>query len=142
MGSSSTAFVCCCSEAIINACLSACGRDFLMASGGRRCCKEQQSGIVFGVKWQQRSGAFMHGKQATVASFFLNQTLKLVMKVTTVSHVMITDMKEEKPKEFTLVFAVKQTHSSVTQRAVSYFIQSRLCSTATLLCFTVSELIQ
>lgn len=68
MGSSSTAFVCCCSEAIINACLSGRGREFLRPSGGRQRCKEQRSGIVFGVKWQQR--VLMHGKQATVASFF------------------------------------------------------------------------
>lgn len=83
----------------------------------------------------------MHGKQAALASF-LNQTLKLVMKVSTVSHVMIIDMKEEKPREFTFEFAVKRIHSSAAPRSGSYFIRSRLCSTATLLCFTVSKLIQ
>lgn len=84
----------------------------------------------------------MHEKQATVVSF-LTQTLRLVIKVSTVSHVMIMDIKEEKPKDLTLLFAVKRTHSSVTQHAVSCFIWShRLCSTTTLLCFTVSALIQ
>lgn len=65
------------------------------------------------------------------------------MKVSTDSHVTITDMKEEKPKEFTLVFAVKRTHASVAQRAASDCIESRLCSTALLYCVSLfSELIQ
>lgn len=61
---------------------------------------------------------------------FLNQTLKLAMAVSAVPRVMITDMKERKLKEFTLAFAAKRTHSSVTGRAV-YFRESHLCSTST-----------
>lgn len=55
------------------------GEYFWDSVGGRKCCKEQRSGIVFSVKWHQRSHVFMHEKLPTVASF-LTETLKLVMK--------------------------------------------------------------
>lgn len=100
-------FVCCCSEAIINACLSAWGRVFLRPSGGRKCYEEEQWGIVFSVKWQQRSQASMDEKQATVASF-LTQTLKLVMKVSSFS---CHYNRHERRK--TLLFAVKRTHNKL-----------------------------
>lgn len=83
----------------------------------------------------------MHKKQATVESFF-----KPDLEVSNESqhsfsyHDYIHERMEA--KESTLVFAVKRTHTSVTERTISYFSKSHLCSTATLLCFPVSELIQ
>lgn len=75
-----------------------------------------------------------HARESDRTCFLFNRDLEVSDE--TVSHIVITDMKE-KLKELSLLFAVKRTHSSV-----SYFIQRLLWSAATLLCFTVSKLIQ
>lgn len=67
-------FVCCRGDAIINGCRSAWGREFSNGLWGKKVLWELRSGRMFAVKWQQRSGAFMHRKQATV---FLHWTCKL-----------------------------------------------------------------
>lgn len=101
----------------------------------------QRAAVRDDVQYGLKSGAFMHEKQATVVSFF-----KPDLEVSHESQHSFScqDHAHERTeaKESTLVFAVKRTLASVTQRTISYFSESHLCSTATLLCFTVSELIQ
>lgn len=60
----------------------------------------------------------MHENQATAVSL-LTQTLKLDMKVS-FSHHDYTHERGKNHKEFTLLFAVKRTHSSVAQHAFFY----------------------
>lgn len=121
--------LCCCSEAIISAFLSAWERlseaweEKVWRAVVRDSAQCEMAAEVMG----------FHAWQTGHSCFLLNLDLELSDESkSSLSHHNYGHERREKnkTKEFTLLFPAKRTHPSVPQCAVSYFIQRRLGSAA------------